>query len=217
MQVRILPPLPITRSPERAYSYLLGIYLGDGHIGRANARAKTAYRLQIYLNAKQHDVIARVVAAIGTIMPDRSVTSVPHTGAIALSIYSSAWPWLFPQHGPGRKHTRVIRLEPWQAAVVQQCPEEFLRGLIESDGCRHRRMVGGRNYPAYAFKNHSTDILGLFTWACDLVGLRWRRANRVTISIARRPEVARLDAMFGVTSESPSQPGTPMTDPAGSC
>ena len=51
LQVRILPPLPfIFRESnaadtadiaKRAYTYLLGMYLGDGHI----ARARKSYRL----------------------------------------------------------------------------------------------------------------------------------------------------------------------------
>ncbi len=108
------------------------------------------------------------------------------------------WPKIFPQDGPGRKHTRAIALAPWQEELVAQSPEEFLRGCIESDGSRHRRIVNGKDYPAYSFKNYSPDILGLFTWACDLLGIRWRRANRVNISIARRADVARLDALMGL-------------------
>jgi hypothetical protein len=117
-----------------------------------------------------------------------------------VSTYFTAWPWLFPQHGPGRKHTRRIALEPWQQDVVSWYPDEFVRGCIESDGCRHRRIVNGKNYPAYNFCNRSEDILGLFTAACDILGLTWRRANWITISIARRPDVARLDAMLGYTT-----------------
>jgi hypothetical protein len=106
-----------------------------------------------------------------------------------------AWPILFPQHGPGRKHLRPIILEPWQRAIVERHPAEFVRGCLESDGCRHRRLVAGRNDPAYSFKSHSADILALFVWACRLLGLRPRRANRVTISIARRADVARPDGV----------------------
>lgn len=39
--------------------------------------------------------------------------------------------------------------------------------------------------------------LQLFAWACDLLGVRCRRSNQVTISIARRPDVGRLDAIMG--------------------
>jgi hypothetical protein len=87
---------------------------------------------------------------------------------------------------------------------VERYPEDFLRGLLDSDGCRHRRIVNGRDDPAYSFCNSSEDILGLFGWACDLINLRWTRANRDTISIARRPEVRRLDAMMGYRDYTPS-------------
>jgi hypothetical protein len=85
--------------------------------------------------------------------------------------YSQQWPRLFPQHGSGRKHLRPIVLEPWQRGIVEQHPEDFIRGCLDSDGCRHRRIVRRRNYPA-------------------------RRANKETVSIARRGDVARLDAIF---------------------
>src|SRR5437867_324413 len=91
------------------------------------------------------------------------------------------------------KQRRPMVLEPWQWSIVKQHPAEFVRGCIESDGCRHRRLVAGRNNPAYSFTNHSEDILLLFMWACGLIDLRPRRANRVTVSIARRADVATPD------------------------
>jgi len=93
---------------------------------------------------------------------------------VIVNAYSNAWPVLFPQHGPGRKHLRPIILEPWQKSIVEQY----------------------RNDPAYSFTNHSEDILRLFLWACERVGLHPRRASRVVASIARRADVARLDVLF---------------------
>jgi len=52
------------------------------------------------------------------------------------------------------------------------------------------------DYPAYAFANGSDDIRRLFSWACDLCGIRWRPSNRSQISIAGRDDVTRLDALF---------------------
>jgi hypothetical protein len=115
---------------------------------------------------------------------------------VIVNAYSNAWPALFPQHGAGRKHLRPIVLEAWQRRVVEQHSIEFVRGCIESDGCRHRRLVAGRNYPAYSFKNHSEDILRLFMWACECISVRPRRASRVVVSSARRADVARLDSLL---------------------
>ena len=55
---------------------------------------------------------------------------------------------LFPQHGPGRKHMRIIELEPWQPVIVRKYPGEFARGLFHSGGWRgvnrvRRRLLGG--------------------------------------------------------------------------
>jgi hypothetical protein len=141
-------------------------------------------------------VIRQTVEAIQTVMPHRRVGFRYRPAVIVVNSYSQQWPRLFPQHGSGRKHRRPIVLEPWQHAIIERHPPAFIRGCLDSDGCRHRRIVNGRNDPAYSFCNSSEDILGLFTTACDLIGLRWRRANHETISIARRSDVARLDQLF---------------------
>jgi hypothetical protein len=106
-------------------------------------------------------------------------------------------PSLFPQHGPGRKHERPIILAPWQEAIVHEHPRRFLRGLIESDGCRCINRVAGHEYPRYFFDNRSDDIRQLFTDTCDQLGVRWKRSNRYTIAVSRRPDVAYLDTFIG--------------------
>ena len=187
-----------------AYAYLLGVYLGDGYI----YRMPRTYVLRIFLHREQREIGERVKRAISKLLPAHRVGRVRHhEGAVAITCYFNHWPALFPQHGPGRKHSRRIELEGWQREIVTRHPVEFLRGLIESDGCRHRRVVRGRDYPAYSFKNHSQDIHGLFGWACDLLEIRYRRSSMTTISIARRADVARLDALMA--HETVPAPATP--------
>jgi len=171
------------------------MYLGDGYI----SRTPRTYRLEVSLHKRQGPVIERVARAISALRPGHPVGLRRRETVTIVNAYANSWPVLFPQHGAGRKHQRPIVLEPWQQAIVEQHPVEFLQGCVESDGCRHRCIVAGRNYPAYAFTNHSPDILRLFVWACGLLGLRPRRANRVTVSLARRADVATLDRLFGVT------------------
>ena len=196
MQVRILPPLPslgpFARRRFKEYSYLIGLYLGDGYI----IRFPRTYRLHVYLHRDDDVVIAKAADSIRKLRPGHPV-GFRHKGAmIIVNAYFNNWPRLFPQHGAGRKHLRAITLETWQRDIVERYPAEFVRGCIDSDGCRHRRIVAGRDYPAYSFANASEDILGLFTWACDVLRVRWRRSNSETISIARRADVARLDRLF---------------------
>jgi hypothetical protein len=178
------------------------MYLGDGHI----CRATRTYRLCISLHHGQDRVIQRVVDAITVLRPGHPVGLRRRGRVIIVNAYANSWPLLFPQHGRGRKHLRPIVLALWQRQIVERHPAQFLRGCLESDGCRHRRIVAGRNYPAYSFTNHSTDILQLFAWAGQLLGVRPRRNNPVTMSIARRADVVRLD---GIVEYEPSEDGLP--------
>jgi hypothetical protein len=187
---------------ESSYAYLLGMYLGDGYI----SRMPRTYVLRIFLHRNQLAAIERVTAAIRSLLPDHRVGCVATRSAcVVVTSYYNRWPEFVPQHGVGRKHNRPIVLAPWQVDIVQRHSGEFLRGLIESDGSRHRRIVRGKNYPAYSFCNHSADIRNLFMSTCERLGVRARQANAVTISIARRPDVARLDRLFGYAGEVPAE------------
>ena len=180
---------------------MLGQYLGDGTIygtGR-NARGRT---LRISSDAIYPGIIRECSVVIGQLRGRRPTLRV-HTDRRMVDIVSSwtAWPCLFPQHGPGRKHSRTIELAQWQRAIVGAYPGPFLRGLIHSDGWRgiNRVHVNGRTYeyPRYQFSNRSDDIRQLFTYVCDLVGVAWRPWGKYHISVARRDAVLLLDRFVG--------------------
>src|SRR5262245_52594503 len=112
--------------PANAYCYLLGLYLGDGCISR-HARV---WHLRVTLDKRYPAVIDRCRQAIDALMPGQRAGLVQRVGCVDVSLTSKHWPCFFPQHGPGRKHTRRIALEPWQQALVDQATEEFVLGLI---------------------------------------------------------------------------------------
>ncbi|GAA1218443.1 MULTISPECIES: transcriptional regulator [Streptomyces] len=193
------PGLP---GDQAAYSYLLGLYLGDGYI---NEHRRGVHFLRIFMDNTWPGLINACEAAMRAVRPDNSVCRVKKQGCVAVTASSKHWPCLFPQHGPGKKHERNIFLEPWQQAIVDACPWEFIRGLIHSDGCRitnwATRIVGSEQkryeYPRYFFTNLSGDIITLFTDALDRVGVEWRQANHRNISIARKASVALMDTHIG--------------------
>ena len=194
-------PFPLAELPGGPYAYLLGQYLGDGTIystGRA-ARGKT---LRISSDALYPGIIRECCVVIGQVCGRRPALRV-HTDRRLVDVISTwrDWPVVLPQHGPGRKHKREIRLAPWQQTIVAAYPGPFLRGLIHSDGWRglNRVRVKGRSYeyPRYQFSNRSDDIRCLFTYACDLVGIAWRPWGKWHISVARRDAVAHLDEFVG--------------------
>jgi hypothetical protein len=112
--------------------------------------------------------------------------------------YSKSWPCLFPQHGPGKKRERPIKLAAWQERLVHKRPGRRLRGLLHSDGCRFQNT--GRcdwSHPRYAFTNTSRDIREIFCAACDLLGLRWTASANRTIYVSRKDDVALLELFAG--------------------
>jgi hypothetical protein len=113
---------------EPSYSYLLGLYLGDGHITRRRTHAPF---LRLTLDLRYELILAEATGAIEATLPVsvRRYKFDPGSDAIVLQASHPAWPFVFPQHGPGRKHDRPIVLVDWQRAITQRHPEPFIRGL----------------------------------------------------------------------------------------
>jgi hypothetical protein len=196
---------PAIPAPTDRYAYLLGLYLGDGYLSRSGDPAKGVWALRVFCADAYPGLKEECAQAMRAVQPDNKVGFIPKVGCTEIKSYSRHWPCVFPQHGPGMKHTRKIALEPWQHQAVSLCTEEFLRGLIHSDGNRsvnrvRRALKGGERwyeYPRYFFTNESTDILHLFTDALDRLDITWRYNKPNEVSIAKREAVARLDEFVG--------------------
>lgn len=192
--------LLVHSAPEASYAYLLGQYLGDGSIVQAKPGV---FRLTVTCCAAYPAIAAECTAAMSAVFPYNAIGRRARTGAVDISCYSKHLPCMFPQHGPGRKHERDIRLAPWQSRIAFGAhADQFIRGLVHSDGCRSINRVRGPSgkeyaYVRYTFSNRSEDIRDLFCCACDELGIPWRQMNRFNISVARRSGVARLDAIVG--------------------
>jgi hypothetical protein len=192
------------------YVYLLGLYLGDGCISK---HRREVFKLRVFLDLRYPQIIDACESAMKLVIPQSKVHRLNRTTNFTLiresvardeptnvevSSFSKAWPCLFPQHGPGRKHERRIVLSDWQVELVDRCPEQLLRGLIHSDGCRF--LNTGRGdwcWPRYGFSNKSDDIRGIFCYACDRLGVHWTKAGEKTIYVSRKADVAKLDEFIG--------------------
>jgi hypothetical protein len=185
--------------PGHDYAYLLGAYLGDGHITR---HRRGVHRLTIYCSLMHINIAWWITLATEAVIGRRvAIRPAPHEAVIYVQSYSKQWPCLLPQHGPGVKHAREIALLDWQREIVDAHPDQLIRGLIHSDGSRYLNRIRHPHktyeYARYEFSNRSDDIKRIFCDACDALGVEWRVMNRDAISVARRASVAKLDEFVG--------------------
>jgi len=184
------------------YVYLLGLYLGDGSIA---AHPRDVYRLRITLDVRYPGIVDECEAAMQAVTPRNRISRLRRPcNCYEVGGYSKSWPCLFPQHGPGVKHSRPIYLAKWQQELAKRWPDQLIKGMIQSDGCRVINTGrGGWRQPRYAFSNVSTDVTSIFCSACDCMGLRWTAAfpsnekAAVSIYVSRKDDVARLDEFVG--------------------
>jgi hypothetical protein len=187
------------------YAELLAMYLGDGCISEG---ART-HRLRIALDGKYPGIIAHTRKLLGRYFPHNPVGVVQVYGGsmVYVSLYSRHLTCLFPQHAIGKKHERVLVLEPWQREIVEHSPWPFIRGCIRTDGCAFINRTDVHRpepyeYLSYAFSNMSKEIVDLFVGACDRVGVFTRvdrdRLGLWRVRVNRRTSVARMLAHVGL-------------------
>jgi hypothetical protein len=188
-----------------SYVYLLGLYLGDGCISPHRRRV---YKLRIVLDLAYPGIVASCERAIREVNPGRRVLRIgrrsnyverPEFSNVEVYSYSKAWPCLFPQHGPGRKHRRTIDLVDWQKELLRRDSRQMLRGLIHSDGCRFINTGRKWRHPRYSFSNLSSGIRKIFCDACELLDVHYTLAGH-TIYVSRKADVATLDRFIGPKS-----------------
>jgi hypothetical protein len=189
-------PCPEVPDDVENYAYLLGLYLGDGHLVTT---AKVPV-LRVYCADAWPGLITLCETAMLAVLA-KSVQRVQKTGCVGVQSYSNHWPCMLPQHGPGKKHDRSIILTRWQQPIIDENAGHFLRGLFHSDGCRstNRIVRNGKTYtyPRYMFSNESADIMGLCQQSLDRLGISWKMCRRNMLSVARKEAVAALDEHVG--------------------
>src|SRR5271165_3378235 len=119
------PSLP---EPYADYAYLLGLYLGDGCISASGDPAKGVWKLRVMCADAWPGLVGECVRAMQAVRPANKVTTQQKQGCTEVLSHSRHWPCLFPQHGPGRKHSRTIELADWHQGEHHFGGEEGRRG-----------------------------------------------------------------------------------------
>jgi intein-encoded DNA endonuclease-like protein len=164
---------PISNEDEimrKNYSYLLGMFLGDGCLTKDK---KNVYRIRVTCDAKYPNIIDLVFNSVQTAMPNNKAYKVyryykDKLSCVDVSCYSKDWVLLFPFYQKGRKWTYKIALEKWQQDIIDLYAKDFWLGLYHSDGCRY---IAKKKYVYYNFTQKSNDIFNLFLNTSNTLGV----------------------------------------------
>jgi len=182
---------------EKTYSYILGLYLGDGYI---NKMPRT-YKLRIFNDAQYTDLNRHIINQLRLLFPKNQVSFIDRNTMFVIYVHSNMIPKLFPQDGIGKKHCRKIKLLDWQKEVL--IPQYMVMGLIHSDGCYYFRTVNNKKYYSYDFTNKSYDIHQIFQDCCDEINVKYTfpdnpKSDHANIThIYKNEDVTKLLTLIG--------------------
>lgn len=177
-------------NPE--YAYLLGMYFGDGYI----CKSRRTYKLRIFIHSSHEILRHKILQTISVIFPDNKVNWFEQKNAkcVEIYLYNNNLPLIFPQHGKGLKHTRLIQYTDWQQNIVKKYPESFISGLLDSDGSSYIQTNTKLRY--YSFRNTSKDIKQMFIDSCIQLGINCKPDNNTTVYIRKKEDVKKLESFY---------------------
>ena len=201
-----LPTVPRRVLDERAYAYLLGLYLGDGHITRGPKRRLR--RSGSTCCDGWPGLLDLAKQTMSLVMPSSSVFAVAdrswlhgdqeHVKALAVPACRSMAP---AESTSARSNSSPGSRRSWPGIREASPAGSFtpMAAALINHSAAARSRSGDRwyEYPRYLFVNRSADIHRLCGEALDRLGVAWRFSKPTTISVARREAVARLDEFVG--------------------
>lgn len=185
---------------KKDYSFILGLYLGDGCITE-NGRNNSSYKLRIAQDNKYPNVISIIQNSLSNFFGKDSKL-INGKGCTHITIYDKYLPIYFPQHGKGFKHDRKIKLNDFQSKNIDDV--ELLRGLWLSDGSFYIAKHGKYEYERYNFTNKSVDLIEIFGCLLDKLDVKYskriKRNGVWTIEVQNRKYVSILKDILGTKS-----------------
>jgi len=176
-----------------SYSYILGMYLGDGYIDKM----RRTYRLRIFLDSRQDLVIEECIKNLKILFPNNKINFYKFKdNYVSIRVYSNNIPILFPHIGSGAKHNRNIEFEDFQKNNIIK--KSLMIGLFHTDGSFY---MAKDKYPRYMFTNKSKQIIDIF---CECLKeyeiypkIRIRKNGIYDVQIQNKKDVNTLYSILG--------------------
>lgn len=177
---------------QSVYSYLLGLYLGDGYINKC----KRTFRLRIFLDEKYLKLNKYAEERMKKLFLKNkiNVSLQKNKSCICLSVYNNELNDIFPQNGLKKKYERKIELLEWQKEII--APIELLKGLIHSDGCFYTEKINDKyTYERFVFSNKSIDLHDIFQKACNTLNIEYDFQHKGNVNFAWQTRISKKESV----------------------
>lgn len=187
----------VTKHPSE-YSYLFGLYLGDGCVEyvKGNFHVLSIHQDSKYINLinKHKESIINIFGKPPYIFNRGNCT--------IIRVGGSHVKFLFPKFGVGMKHLNKITLPKILLDNIDYL--NLMKGLFQADGSyyldRHAKKY------CFNFVNKSLDIIEIFKFCLDKLSIGCtiykRKSDIYCLSVRRKSEVSKLLDLIG-TKENP--------------
>lgn len=183
------------KDKKQEYSYILGIYLGDGTISRISG----GYKIRIFLDSVYYNIVEECSNNLKILFPKNKVSiHKEKCNMYIITLYSNLLPKLFPQFGKGLKHNRNIILEKFQLDNINNI--QLIKGLFHSDGSLYKAKIGKYEYFFYNFTNMSKDIIDIYCDALSDMNIKYKlnfNSDVYRVNIYKKVDFAKLYYLIG--------------------
>lgn len=186
----------VAKNPKD-YSYLFGLYLGDGCVEYVKGNFHV---LSIHQDAKYVNLINKHKESIINLF-GKPPYILNRGNMVVIRVGGSHVRFLFPKFGVGMKHLNNITLPKILLDNIDYL--SLMKGLFQADGSYYYDKSNKRYF--FNFTNKSVDIVEIFKFCLEKLSIGYttfkRKDSIFTISIRRNSEVSKMLNLVGTKTD----------------
>lgn len=186
----------VAKNPKE-YSYLFGLYLGDGCVSYVKGKY---YEMIIYQDSKYTNLINKHKESIENLFGKEP--RIRTRGNCTLIIVGGSHVrFLFPKFGVGMKHLNSVTLPKILTDNIDYL--NLVKGLFQADGSYYFDKSNKKYF--YNFTNKSVDIIEIFKTCLDELSINYtifkRKDSIYTLSIRKKSEIDKVVKLIGTKTD----------------
>jgi DNA-binding transcriptional regulator WhiA len=186
----------VSRNPKE-YSYLFGLYLGDGCVEYVKGNY---YSLSIHQDSKYTNLINKHKESILNFF-GRNPYILTRSNCTVIRTGGSDIKFLFPKFGIGRKHLNKVILP--KILIDNMDYLSLVEGLFQSDGSYYYDNHNKKYF--YNFTNKSIDIIEIFKTCLDNLSIGYttyeKKDGKFVVNIRKKSDVDRMIYLVGTKKD----------------